>query len=90
MSPHPADILVRIYGNFAVLLVNKYMVCDDGLVGFVASNSQCAEHQRPRGKCYCVKSTVFVFRSGFLKCHFSDRTIFLQALTSFGILKLCF
>lgn len=90
MSPHPADILVRIYGNFAVLLVNKYMVCDDGLVGFVASNSQSAEHQRPRGKCYCVKSTVFVFRSGFLKCHFSDRTIFLQALTSFGILKLCF
>lgn len=90
MSPHPADILVRIYGNFVVLLVNKYMVCDDGLVGFVASNSQSAEHQRPRGKCYCVKSTVFVFRSGFLKCHFSDRTIFLQALTSFGILKLCY
>ena len=46
MIPLPADILVRIYGDFVVLLVNKYMVCDDGLVGFVASNSQCAEHQR--------------------------------------------
>lgn len=66
MTPLPADILLRIYGDCVVLLVNKYIVCDGGLVGFVASSSQCAEHQGPRGKCYCVKSTVFVFRSGFL------------------------
>lgn len=47
MTPLPADILVRIYGDCVVLLVNKYIVCDDGLVGFVASSSQCAEHQGP-------------------------------------------
>lgn len=58
---------------------------------FVTPYSQYVEHQRPGGKYYHGKSTVFVFRSGFFfTCRFSDRTIFLQALSSFRMLKLCY